>query len=78
MEISAVPAARGIDVTIGDLGAPGTVEVYWQNPTRVLRDGRPLRVRSDYAYDATTHRLTVSFTGATKIQIEGGSSLFGR
>src|SRR5439155_13510014 len=76
-EMSVAPEGKGIEVTLGDLGAPGTVEVYWQNPVRVLRDGRPLRVRTDYAYDATAHKLTVSFTGVTKIQIEGGSSVFG-
>ncbi len=62
-------------MALGDLGAPGTVEIYWRNPTRVLRDGKPM-ARRDYSYSAAANRLTVRFTGPTKIQIEGGSSLF--
>jgi hypothetical protein len=75
-EIRSAPSGRGIEVTLGDLGAPGTVEVYWRNPTRVVRDGKPLRARTDYTYDPAARKLTLGFTGATKFQLEGGASVF--
>ncbi|HZQ90678.1 MAG TPA: TIM-barrel domain-containing protein [Terriglobales bacterium] len=74
--ITATAAGKGIEVSLPELGAPGVLEVYWKNPTRVLRDGKPLRAKRDYTYDAAAHKLNVPFTGATRVQIEGGSSLF--
>ena len=65
-----------MDVAVEDLGTPGKLEIYWSGANRVTRDGQELSSGSGYSYDASTHKLTVPFTGAAKISIEGGQSIF--
>jgi MYXO-CTERM domain-containing protein len=74
--ISATPGARGFTIQLGDLGAPGTLEIYVKGVTGVVRNGVRLGA-SEYAYDAAAQRLTVAFTGATTLAVEAASGLFG-
>jgi alpha-glucosidase (family GH31 glycosyl hydrolase) len=74
--ITATPRSGGVDVAIEDLGTPGNLEIYWSGANRVTRDGQELSSGSGYTYDASTHKLTVPFTGAAKISVEGGQSVF--
>ena len=74
--ITATPRSGGVDVAVEDLGTPGNLEIYWSGANRVTRDGQELRSGSGYTYDASAHKLTVPFTGAAKISVEGGQSVF--
>ena len=74
--ITAEPESDGLKIEFGDLGAPGTIEVYCKEVTRVTRNGVKLRAGTDYQYDPPSHKLTVSFQGASQIAIAGGGSLF--
>jgi alpha-glucosidase (family GH31 glycosyl hydrolase) len=75
-KITATPTAEGLSIQFGDLGVPGTLEVYSGNPQNVLRNGQKLRRGKDYQYDAPTKKLTLSFDGVTNVKILGGRSLF--
>jgi alpha-D-xyloside xylohydrolase len=75
-KITATRTAEGLSIQFGDLGAPGTLEVYSSNPENVLRNGQKLRRGKDYQYDAPTKKLTLSFDGVTDVKILGGRSLF--
>jgi hypothetical protein len=68
--------ANGLKVEFGDLGAPGTVEVYCQKVKGVSRNGVKLQQGTDYHYDEQANKLTVSFQGANRIAIDGAGSLF--
>ncbi|HEX3351379.1 MAG TPA: TIM-barrel domain-containing protein [Terriglobales bacterium] len=74
--ISAVPDSGGLKIEFGDLGTPGTVEVYCQKVKAVTRNGVRLREGADYGYDRQANKLTVSFQGATVIALDGAQSLF--
>jgi alpha-D-xyloside xylohydrolase len=74
--ITAEPAGEGLQIEFGDLGAPGAIEVYCKEVTGVTRNGVQLKPGSDYQYDPPSHKLTISFQGASKIAITGAGSLF--
>ena len=74
--IAAEPAGDGLKIEFGELGAPGTIEVYCKEVTGVTRNGVKLRAGTDYHYDQASHKLTISFQGASKIAIAGAGSLF--
>jgi alpha-D-xyloside xylohydrolase len=74
--ITAEPENGGLRIEFGDLGAPGTVEVYCQRVKGMTRNGTKLREGADYRFDEQTNKLTVSFQGASKIVVEGAASLF--
>jgi hypothetical protein len=75
-KISAVSEGDRLKIEFGDLGVPGTVEVYCQRVKGVTRNGVKLRQGTDYDYDERANRLSVSFQGASKIAIDGAGSLF--
>ena len=74
--ISAEPEGSGLKIEFGDLGAPGTVEVYCQGVKTVIRNGVQLREETDYHYDKQASKLTIPFQGASKIVVDGAVSLF--
>jgi alpha-glucosidase (family GH31 glycosyl hydrolase) len=74
--ITATPGSGGVEVALEDMGTPGKLEIYWSGANRVTRDGQELRSGSGYSYDASAHKLTIPFTGAATIRVEGGQSLF--
>jgi len=74
--ITARPEHDGLRIEFGDLGAPGTVEVYCQEVKGVTRNGVRLREGADYHSDKQSNKLTFSFQGASKIAIDGAGSLF--
>jgi alpha-D-xyloside xylohydrolase len=74
--IAVAPGGGGLTIEFGDLGTPGTVEVYCQKVKGVTRNGVKLREGLDYQYDKQANKLTVSFQGATKISVDGADSLF--
>jgi alpha-D-xyloside xylohydrolase len=74
--IDAGPKAGGLEISFDDLSAAGSLEIYWNGATQVARNGRTLKAGADYSYDEIVHRITVPFTGATKLSIEGGRSVF--
>jgi len=74
--IAVGPEGDGFRIEFGDLGPPGTVEVYCQKVKGVTRNGAKLRQGTDYHYDEQAHKLTLSFEGASKIAIESAGSLF--
>jgi alpha-glucosidase (family GH31 glycosyl hydrolase) len=75
-KITAELVGDGLKIEFGDLGAPGTIEVYCKEVTGVTRNGVQLKPGSDYQYDPPSHKLTISFQGASKIAITGAGSLF--
>lgn len=74
--IAVAPEGDGFRIEFGDLGPPGTVEVYCQKVKAVTRNGAKLRQGTDYHYDEQARKLTLSFEGASKIAIESAGSLF--
>jgi MYXO-CTERM domain-containing protein len=74
--ITVARAQRAFTIGFGDLGAGGAIELYTAAPTAVIRNGVRLAAGS-YDYDLAAQRLTVSFSGATTLVVEGGGSLFG-
>jgi alpha-glucosidase (family GH31 glycosyl hydrolase) len=74
--ISVSPKAKGIEISFPDLAVNGDLEIYCQNATRVVRNGVALHPGSDYKYDASSHKLTVPFQGATTLALEGARSVF--
>jgi hypothetical protein len=77
--VQAIPASLSsgtLTVQFGDLGTDGKLEVYCNGYSSVTRNGVALTVGSDFSYDSTKKLLTVSFSGATNLQIGGTASLF--
>ena len=66
-----------LEISLGDLGANGTLEVYCRNVKGVSSNGAALSQGAGYTYDARAHKLSVSFQGATNLVIDGASSVFG-
>ena len=77
-EVQAIKVAPegGVTIQFGDLRANGNLEIYCQKIRRIMRNGRTLHEGTDYQYDSKSHKLTVSFQGATKLEIRGCVSLF--
>jgi alpha-glucosidase (family GH31 glycosyl hydrolase) len=75
-KITAERVGDGLKIEFGDLGAPGTIEVYCKEVTGVTRNGVKLKPGSDYQYNPPSHKLTISFQGASKIAVAGAGSLF--
>jgi alpha-glucosidase (family GH31 glycosyl hydrolase) len=65
-----------LTVQFGDLGTDGTLEVYCNGNSSVVRNGLTLSSGSDFTYDASKKLLTVSYSGATTLQINGTASIF--
>ena len=76
-QIAVQPAADGITVAVGDLGAPGELEIYCRGVRGVQRDGAALREGTDYHYDAANDKLAIPFQKASSVTILGAMSLFG-
>jgi alpha-D-xyloside xylohydrolase len=75
-KIKAQRTKEGLAIQFGDLGVPGTLEVYCGKIGAVTRNGQKLREGKDYQYDAAAKKLTVTFDGATQLTILGAPSLF--
>jgi alpha-D-xyloside xylohydrolase len=75
-KIKAERTKEGLAIQFGDLGVPGTLEVYCGKIGAVTRNGQKLREEKDYQYDAAAKKLTVAFEGATQLTILGAPSLF--
>jgi hypothetical protein len=76
-KIAATPSSEGLTIEFGDLGTPGTLEIYCRGAKEIVtEDGRKLREGRDYNYDATAQKLTVAFQRATKLKLKGAVSLF--
>ncbi|HWY45082.1 MAG TPA: TIM-barrel domain-containing protein [Candidatus Sulfotelmatobacter sp.] len=76
-KIAVAPSADGLTIEFGDLGTPGTLEIYCRGAKEVVTgDGRKLREGRDYSYDANLQKLTVAFQGATRLKVRGAASLF--
>jgi hypothetical protein len=65
-----------LTVKFDDLGTDGTLEIYCNDSSSVVRNGTALSSGSDYTYDAGKKLLTVSHSGATILQISGTASIF--
>ena len=65
-----------LTVKFDDLGTDGTLEIYCNGSSSVVRNGTTLSSGSDYTYDAAKKLLTVSYSGATTLQISGTGSIF--
>ena len=65
-----------LNVDFGDLGTNGRLEIYVDGVGSVTRNGVPLAPGSDYTYSSTSKLLTVPYTGATSLVVQGTSSLF--
>jgi alpha-D-xyloside xylohydrolase len=75
-QIAVEPAGKTITVTVGDLEAPGELEIYCRGVRGVQRDGATLREGTDYHYDAANAKLTIPFQKALSVTILGAMSLF--
>jgi alpha-D-xyloside xylohydrolase len=75
-KIEVRPGAESTDVSVGELGAKGELEVYCRGVRGVKRDGVALREGSEYHYDPANHKLTIPFQKASKITIVGAQGLF--
>jgi len=76
-KIAAIPSADGLAIEFGELGIPGTLEIYCKGAKEIVAgEGRKLREGRDYKDDARTQKLTVPFAGATKLKVKGAVSIF--
>src|SRR5712692_3559523 len=76
-KITASRKGDNLEISLGDLGINGTLEVYCRNEKGVSSNGAALSQGAGYTYDARAHKLSVSFQGETNLVIEGASSVFG-
>lgn len=74
--IAVKPSINGWTLTAEDLGVPGEFEIYCRGLRGVSRNGSVLHRGTDYRYDEKQYKLTMPFSGASTIVIEGASSLF--
>jgi alpha-glucosidase (family GH31 glycosyl hydrolase) len=65
-----------VSVSFDDLGAGGSLEVSCTEPAAVVLNGTPLPAGAGYTYDAARHVLSVPFTGATTLAVQGTGDLF--
>jgi alpha-D-xyloside xylohydrolase len=65
-----------LTVQFGDLGTNGTLQIYCNNYSSVTRNGVTLTSGSDFTYDSAKKLLTVSYSGATALQIAGTAGIF--
>jgi len=75
-KITASRKGDNLEISLGDLGINGTLEVYCRNVKGVSSNGAALSQGAGYTYDARAHKLSVSFQGETNLVIEGASSVF--
>ncbi len=76
-KIAVTPSGDGLTIEFGELGMPGTLEIYCRGAKEIVTgDGRKLREGRDYSYDAGAQKLTVAFQGPTKLKVKGVVSLF--
>jgi alpha-D-xyloside xylohydrolase len=75
-KITAVPGADGLTIQFGELEAEGALEVYGKKPIAVTKNGAKLLEGSGFTFDAQLQKLTVPFKGATRVTLQGASSLF--
>ncbi len=75
--IAASVTKSGIAVSVEDLGVGGDLEVYCRGVKGVTSNGVKLKEGAGYRYDGATGKLTVPFSGATTLAIEGAASVFG-
>jgi alpha-glucosidase (family GH31 glycosyl hydrolase) len=69
-------AGGTLTVKFGDLGTDGKLEVYCSGSSGVMRNGVTLTSGTDFTYDAAKKLLTVSYSGATTLEIAGTGSIF--
>jgi hypothetical protein len=74
--IQSSKANGNMTIQFGDLGNNGNLEVYVGSFASVIRNGTTLTSGSDYTYSASTHLLTVPFTGATTLELTNATSVF--
>jgi hypothetical protein len=75
-KIEVRPGGDGVEVSVGDLGAKGELQVYCRGVQGVKRDGTVLREGSDYRYDPKSNKLTIPFQKASSLTIVGAKGLF--
>jgi alpha-glucosidase (family GH31 glycosyl hydrolase) len=75
--ITASKAHGRMTIQFGELGPPGALEVYVSGFGSVRKNGVALSEPDGYRYDAGKRLLTVPFSGATVLEIDGAVSLFG-
>jgi alpha-glucosidase (family GH31 glycosyl hydrolase) len=69
-------ASGTLTIKFGDLGTDGKLEVYCSGSSGVVRNGVTLTSGTDFTYDAAKKLLTVSYSGATTLEIAGTASIF--
>jgi alpha-D-xyloside xylohydrolase len=74
--ITASSSSTGVTVHLEDLGVEGTLEIYCRGVHTVVRNGISLPLRSGFQYDSKQQELSVSFSGATVIDMPGAASSF--
>jgi len=74
--ITASLSGGTVSVQFDDLGTDGTLEIHCSGCSGVVRNGVTLTSGTDFTYDATKKLLTVSYSGATSLQISGSGSIF--
>lgn len=65
-----------VTVQFNDLGTNGKLEVYCNGYSSVTRNGVTLTPGTDFTYDSAKKLLTVSYSGATTLKINGTASIF--
>ena len=74
--ITSTLASGTLTVRFDDLGTDGTLQIYCNNFTSVTRNDVKLTSGSDFTYDTAKKLLSVSYSGATTLQIAGTASIF--
>jgi alpha-glucosidase (family GH31 glycosyl hydrolase) len=69
-------AAGTLTVQFDDLGTDGMLQIYCNSYSSVTRNNVKLTSGSDFTYDSAKKLLTVSYTGATTLQIAGTAGIF--
>jgi len=63
-------------IQFSDPGHPGVVEVFCKGFNSVIKNGKSLQMGVGMRWDKKKRKLTISYSGATKITIEGVTGLF--
>jgi alpha-glucosidase (family GH31 glycosyl hydrolase) len=74
--IKSVPRSGGLTIEFDDLGTNGTLEIHCRKAAQIKKNGATLRAGSDYHFDGQSGTLTVTFRGATHLEIDGAETFF--
>lgn len=71
-----MPDTSNVNISFGDLGYDGNLEIYCREYTAVTMNSTPLTLGVDFTYEPGENLMTIPFSGATTVAITGVQSIF--